>query len=106
VPKSLATIDCLFLIQYISEDTIQPRWFLVRVNLHETEILKIDSLRTGDHHVTFLFRHPADKHLCDDVAHWWPEWHEYCLDNSNISVYGARMLFSPKRKAESSKYTL
>ena len=26
--KSLATTDCLYLIQYISEDSIKPRWFL------------------------------------------------------------------------------
>ena len=95
-----------FYIQYISEDTIKLRWFLVLVNYNETEIIKIDSLRTGDCHVTFLPRYPFDKHLCDDVAHWWPEWHEYFLDNSNIHVYGARILFSPKRKLDLTKYML
>ena len=79
--KYLAKIDCLFFIQYIPEDTIKPRWFLVQINHHETEILKIHSLRTGDYHVTFFSRHPANKHLCDDVARWWPEWHEYYLDD-------------------------
>ena len=58
--KSLAKTGCLFFIQYIPEDTIKPRWFLVQVNDHETEILKMDSLRTGYYHVTFLSRHPAD----------------------------------------------
>ena len=59
-------------IQYIPEDTIRPRWFLVQVNHHETEVLKLDSLRKGDCHVTFLSRHPADKHLYNGVARWWP----------------------------------
>ena len=95
--KLLATIDFLFLTQYILEDTIKPRWLLVQVNHHEIEILKMDLLRTRDYHVTFLSRHPADKHLCDDVFRWWPEYHKYHLDDTHIPVYGARILLSPKR---------
>ena len=63
-------IDCLFLVQYIPENTINPGWFLVQVNHIERLILKMDSSRTGDHHVTSLSRHSADKHLCDDVTRW------------------------------------
>ena len=59
---------------------------------------------TGDYHVTFLARHPDDKHLCDDKARWWPEWYEYKLDSSNVSIYGARMLFLPKRKQNPKTY--
>ena len=64
----------------------------------------MDSFRTKDYQVTFLSRHPVDKHLCDDVACWWPEWHEYYLDDANIQVYGARMLFNPRRKPDLTKY--
>ena len=64
------------------------------------------SLRTGDYHVTFLSKRPADKHLCDDKARWWPEWHGYYLDDENVYSYGARMLFSPKRKSDQLKYML
>ena len=46
--KYFATTCCLFFIQYIPEDTIKPRWFLVQVNHHETKILEIDSLRTEE----------------------------------------------------------
>ena len=53
---------------------------------------------TGYYHVKFLARHPDDKHLYNDRAQWWPEWHEYQLDAKNVPVYGTRMLFSPKRK--------
>ena len=63
--KSLARTDYLFVIQYVPEDTIKSRWFLVQVNHHETEILKINSLRTEDYHVNFLSRHPFDKNLSD-----------------------------------------
>ena len=61
---------------------------------------------TGGHHVTFLSRHPDDNHLCDDVARWWPEWHEYLLNDDNIPVYGSRMLFKPNRKPNLAKYML
>ena len=59
----------------------------------------MDSLRTIDYHVTFLSRHPTDKNLCD-------EWHEKYLDEENVTMYGARMLFSPKRKPDQTKYML
>ena len=61
---------------------------------------------TGDYYVTFLARHPDDKHVCDNRAQWWPEWHKYQLDDSNVPVYGARMLFSPKRKPNLTKFML
>ena len=61
---------------------------------------------TGDYHITFLARHPDDKYLCDDKERQWPEQHEYKLDDNNIPVYGARMLFSPKRKPSLKTYML
>ena len=104
--NSLAKTDYLFFIQYIPEDTIMPRWFLVQVKHDETEIFKMDSLRTEKYHVTFLFLHLSDKHLCDDSPRWWHEWHEYYLDDSNIPVYGVRMFFNPIRKLDLTKYML
>ena len=90
---SLKNTDCLFFIHYLPEDTIRSRWFLVQVNHIETSILKMNPSTTGDYHVTFLSRHPNDKHLCDDVDYWWPEWYEYSIDADNIPVYGSRILF-------------
>ena len=69
--KPLATTDCLFFIQYIPEDTIKSRWFFVQVNCHGTKIFRMDLLRTGDYYITLLSRHPADRHLYDDVVRWW-----------------------------------
>ena len=104
--KYLTKTDYFFFVQYIPKDNIKPRSFLVQVNHHESEILKMDLLRTGDYHITFFSRHPVDKHLCDDVARWWPEWHEYYLDDANIQVYGARMHFNPRRKPDLTNYML
>jgi len=52
----------------------------------------------GDSRDTFLATYPNDNHLCDDTARWWLEWHIFTLDDNNVPVYGARMLFSQKRK--------
>ena len=59
---------------------------------------------TGDYHVIFLSHHPDDKYLCDDVACWWPEWHDYSLDDENIPVYVSRILFKPSSKPDLAKY--
>ena len=66
--KSFAMTDCLFFIQYIPEDTIKLRCFLVQLKYIDKEILNI-----GDYHITSLSRHPADKHIYDVTTRWWPE---------------------------------
>lgn len=70
--KSLVTTYCLFM-QYMQQNKIKPRWFLAQMNHIGTTILKMNSSRTGNYHVTFLSRHPADKYLYDDAVRWWPE---------------------------------
>ena len=65
--SSLVLTPCYYrlplFIQYILEDTIKPHWFLVQVNHHETDILKMDLLHTWDYHVTFFSRYPDDKYF-------------------------------------------
>ena len=68
--------------------------------------MNLDSKHTGDHHVTFISRQPDGSNLCDNTVRWWPLWYEYKNDVDNIPLYGARMLFDPKRKPDLSKYTL
>ena len=78
----------------------------MQVNHVETTILNMHPDTTGDYHVTFLVQHPNDKNLCDDKPRRWPKWHEYQLDDNNVPVYGARMLFSQKRKPNLKKFML
>ena len=66
----------------------------------------MDSLRTRDYHVTFLSRYPTYKHLYDNIARCWHEWQEYYFDNSNILIYGDRMIFRPKWKPDLTTYML
>ena len=96
--KSLVNTNYLFFIQHTPENTLKPRCFLVLVNHEETANLKIDALHTGNYHVNFLSRYPNTNHLCDNIIRWRLEWYVYQLDDQNISVYEARMLYSPKRK--------
>ena len=72
----------------------------------ETELMNVDSKSTGDYHVMFISRHPKDNDFCDDKTRWWPLWHEYKNDKNDVPIYGARMLFGPKRKLDSTKYNL
>ena len=44
--------------------------------------------------------------MCDDVAWWGRELYKYHLDDQNVPVYGARMLFGSKQKLNLYKYTL
>ena len=78
----------------------------MQINYVEPTILNMHTDTTGDYHDTFLARHPDDKHLCDDKARWWPEWHEYQLDDNNVPVCGARMLFSTKLNQNLKKFVL
>ena len=69
-------------------------------------MLNIQPDTTGDYPATFLARYPDDNYLCDDKSGQWHEWYEYKLDDNNVPAYGARMLFSPKRKSNLKKYIL
>ena len=42
------------------EHIFKQRWFLVKINHEETVILNIQPETTGDYHIIFLARHPAD----------------------------------------------
>ena len=64
----------------------------------------MDPRKTGDHHVTFLFRHTSGLHLCGDNSRWWSLWYEYVLDKDHIPVYGSRILLGPNRKPNLKKY--
>ena len=101
--KSLSTSDGLFFIRYTPEDTFKQKWFLVQINPEKIAILNMQRETAANYHITFLEQDPANKHLYDNKARWQPEWHAYKLDDNSVPVYGARMLFSPKRKQNLNK---
>ena len=85
----------LFFTYYISEDSIRPRWFLVRIELELSYSLDLQPESTSNYLVAFLARHPADTQKTDDQARWWPEWHEFTIGADNILDFGQRILFHP-----------
>ena len=60
----------------------------------------MNSNRTVDYHLTFISRHSKDSNIYNDTARWWHLWHEYKNDKNNVPIYGARILFGPKRKPD------
>ena len=60
----------LFFIQYIPEDSIRPRWFLVRIELELSYSLDLQSESTDNNLVVFLTRHPEDTHKTDHQVRW------------------------------------
>ena len=95
-----------FFVQYIPEGSIQPRWFLVHIELELTQSLKLNPNITCNYLVALLARHPCDNKKIDDDARWWPEWHEYTIGTDNIPDFGQRVLFHPLRKPPLDKYRL
>ena len=61
---------------------------------------------TWDYHVIFLATYLDDNYLCDDTTRWWPEWHEYVLNDNNVPVCETWMLCSLKRNPNLKKYML
>ena len=60
----------LFFIQYVPDNAIRSRWYLVQV-LPVTEPSHDDSsLNTGVYRISFLAHHPADQFLPDDLVRW------------------------------------
>ena len=96
--NSLTDSDCHFFIQYIFEDTLRLRWFLVQINPAEIKLLNVDSKNTDDCRITSISQYLDDSHLCYDTTRWYHLWYEYNLDDKNISVGGAWIIFDLKDK--------
>jgi hypothetical protein len=102
----LSSCDRLFFISYCPPGTFRPRWYLVTVDLAQTDSDPrcTDHLVTGLYYCHFLFRHPSDKAFADHSARWWPEWHEYTTAADGIIDFGSRVLFPPNRSPNPLKY--
>ena len=58
----------LFFIQYILEDSIRPRWFLVRIELELSYSLDLQPESIGNYLVVFLARHYSVTQKTNDQA--------------------------------------
>ena len=69
----IQSCSTLFFVQYIPDNTISSRWFLVQV-LPVTKYFSDDTwINTGMYRISYLVRHPADQFLPDDLTRWWLE---------------------------------
>ena len=61
----------LFFIQYISEGSIRPRWFLVRIELELVHSLDLQPNTTCNYLVAFLARHCPNSHQINTSGHFY-----------------------------------
>ena len=98
--------DRLFFICYRPTDTLRARWYLVSVDLAQSErasdCLPLNT--TGKFYVHFYARHPNDSSEPDSTARWWPEWHEYSTSTDGTIDYGKRALIYPTTTPNARKY--
>jgi len=90
------SIDRLFFIQYCPVDTFRPRWYLVQPLLPSPPISASAPTDTSmmPFIVSFFAKHPTDNPLSDVNSRWWPEWHHYTLNPSDLIIdFGPRILF-------------
>jgi hypothetical protein len=80
------SVDRLFFISYTNLGTIRPRWFLIFVDLPQTELDPrcTNHIEDGVYYCHFLHRHPDDKSEQDQDTRWWPEWHQYTKNTDRI----------------------
>jgi hypothetical protein len=98
------SIDKLFFISFRLPGTLRAKWFLVAVDLAQTEIDNAqcgDPKVTGTYFVHFLSRHPADYVESDCDARWWPLWHEFTIADDNVIDFGKRVLIPPSQAVDS-----
>ena len=97
----VASDDKLFFIKYTPAYEVRPRWFLVQVDLSQSDTQ--DNSTT--YFCTFFQRHPKDKVFSDNFSRWWPEWRELLWNKSNTSYsYGKSFVCSPHYQTDLNKY--
>ena len=101
----LQSKDKLFFIRFTPAQTMRARWYLVQVNIEDTQELNADYIKNGIYYCCFLAKHPSDTGKSDEFSRWWPDWYEYhrCKQTDDI-VFGDRILFAPNRKPDGDKY--
>ena len=101
-----SSTDRLFFIAHQPEGTRHVRWFLVTADIQQTlaEPSCGDPQQSGKYHVRFYARHPGDPYmLAENEARWWPELHNYSIDNAGTIHYGDRVLVDPTHVPDTKK---
>jgi hypothetical protein len=99
--------DKLFFVSFWPEGKLRGRWYLVRVDLEQTEHTSAQHGApeiSGVYYVHFFARHPADNNETDPLARWWPEWREYSTGHDGIIDYGVRVLFPSTRTPNADRF--
>jgi hypothetical protein len=100
-----SSVDKLFFIAYRSPNTLRPRWWLVQVDLEQTEKLSNAEKINKTTYYCHFFSPPDnnEKKESHPGCRWWPIWHEYSTDNGMI-VFGKQVRITPSRIPNSEKY--
>ena len=94
--------DKLIFVKYTSTHTMQARWYLVKVDLAQS-----DESEKGIYFCTFMQKHPNDGEKPDNRSRWWPEWRQLEWDKSKTYFeFGQRILFGPSKKPDRHRYGL
>ena len=98
--------DKIFFVAYTDEGTFRPRWFMISVDMVQTQqdTRCNNHISTGIYYCHFYLKHPNDNNEPDHNARWWPEWHLFTTGTDNIIDYGTKVLFPPTQTPDSSKY--
>jgi hypothetical protein len=99
--------DKLFFVSFRPEGTLRARWYLVQVDMDQTELIVEQHgapSQSGIYYVHFFTRHPADHDETDPLARWWPEWREYTTGVDSVIDYGTRVLFPPTRVPNAERF--
>jgi PAS domain-containing protein len=95
--------DQLFFISYRLPGTLRAKWFLVAVDLTQTNAATEccgDPTISGTYFVHFYGRHPSDDSDSDCDARWWPLWHEFVIAADGVIDYGKRVLVPPSQPVD------
>lgn len=98
--------DKPFFIKYTPENTIRPKWFLVKADMDSTAAEKCHPQVTGNYYCVFYCRHPRNSALSDERSWLWPEWYrfEYNTRNPDKIIYGDQILIRPNVITDASKF--
>ena len=100
-----SSLDKLFFINYTPEGTMQPRWYLIQIDMESTLTMNPSYKSDGIYWCVFLASHPNDSGKVDSDRRWWPEWHRYHRDPSSKEIiFDDRVLIRPNHTPSSDKF--